>query len=177
MSFFKSVKVINSGKAILLSSKYGVSIRYHSTWLRDNASDDKTRDKKNGQRLITVSDIPVKTYIKSASLDKTGKEITINFLPKKKQVKFSTKWLKDNAYDNKQAGSKVWINPDLKTWSKNSLKRIPIINYKTAKSNKKLLINWLKSLNSFGFARINGCKKKKWNSYKNSKTFWLCAGN
>ena len=79
MSFFKSVKVINSGKAILLSSKYGVSLRYHSTWLRDNASDDKTRDKKNGQRLITVSDIPVKTYIKSASLDKKGKEITINF--------------------------------------------------------------------------------------------------
>ena len=171
MSFFKSVKVINSGKAILLSSKYGVSLRYHSTWLRDNASDDKTRDKKNGQRLITVSDIPVKTYIKSASLDKTGKEITINFLPKKKQVKFSTKWLKDNAYDNKQAGSKVWINPDLKTWSKNSLKRIPIINYKTAKSNKKLLINWLKSLNSFGFARINGCEKKNGTVIKIAKLF------
>ena len=160
MSFFKSVKVINSGKAILLSPKCGAPLRYHSTWLRDNALDDKTRNKKNGQRLITISDIPVKTYIKSASLDKKGKEITINFLPKKKQVKFSTNWLKDNAYDNKQAGSKVWINPDLKIWSKNSLKRIPIINYKTAKSNKKLLNNWLKSLNSFGFAKINGCEKK-----------------
>ena len=92
-------------------------------------------------------------------------------MPKKKQVKFSTKWLKDNAYDNKQAGSKVWINPDLKTWSKNSLKRIPIINYKTAKSNKKLLINWLKSLNSFGFARINGCKKKNGTVIKIAKLF------
>ena len=171
MSFFKSVKIINSGKAILLSSKYDVSMRYHSTWLRDNASDDKTRDKKNGQRLIVVSDIPVKTYIKSASLDKKGKEITINFLPKKKQVKFSTKWLKDNAYDNKQAGSKVWINPDLKTWSKNSLKRIPIINYKTAKSNKKLLNNWLKSLNSFGFVKINGCEKKTGTVIKIAKLF------
>ena len=162
MGLFRSVKVINSGKAILLSpkSKHSVPIRYHSTWLMDNALDDNTRDKKNGQRLITISDIPAKTYIKSASIDKKGKEINIVFLPKKKQVKFSTKWLKDNAYDNRQAGSKVWINPDLKTWSKNSLKRIPIINYKTAKSNKKLLINWLKSLNSFGFARINGCEKK-----------------
>ena len=171
MSFFKSVKVINSGKAILLSSKYGVSTRYHSTWLRDNALDAKTRDKKNGQRLITVSDIPVKTYIKSAFLDKKGKEITINFLPKKKQVKFSTNWLKDNTYDNKHAGSKVWINPDLKIWSKNSLKRIPIINYKTAKSNKKLLINWLKSLNSFGFAKINGCEKKTGTVIKIAKLF------
>ena len=50
MSLFKSVKVINSGKAILLSRKYGAPLRYHSTWLRDNSLDVKTIDKKNGQR-------------------------------------------------------------------------------------------------------------------------------
>ena len=171
MSFFKSVKVINSGKAILLSPKNGASLRFHSTWLRDNALDTKTRDKNNGQRLITISDVPVKTYIKSALLNKKSKEITINFLPKKKQVIFSTNWLKNNAYDKKQVGSKVWINPDLKIWSKNSLKRIPIINYKTAKSNKKLLINWLKSLNSFGFAKITGCEKKTGTVIKIAKLF------
>ena len=99
MSLFKSVKVINSGKAILLSRKYGTPLRYHSTWLRDNALDYKTRDKKNGQRLISISDIPVKTYIQSASLNKKGKEIIINFLPKKKQVKFSSSWLENHAYD------------------------------------------------------------------------------
>ena len=171
MSFFKSIKVINSGKAILLSPKNGASLRFHSTWLRDNALDTKTRDKNNGQRLITVSDVPVKTYIKSASLNKKSKEITINFLPKKKQVIFSTNWLKNNAYDKKQVGSKVWINPDLKIWSKNTLKHIPIINYKTAKSNKKLLINWLKSLNSFGFAKITGCEKKTGTVIKIAKLF------
>jgi len=171
MSLFKSVKIINSGKAILLLPKCGTPLRYHSAWLRDNALDSKTRDKKNGQRLITVSDIPVKTYIKSVSLDKKGKEITIDFLPQKKQIKFSANWLKANAYDKKKNGSKVWINPDLKTWSKNSLKRIPIINYKTAKSNKKLLINWLKSLNSFGFAKINGCEKKTGTVIKIAKLF------
>jgi len=171
MSLFTSVKVINSGKAILLSRKYGVPLRYHATWLRDNALDSKTRDKKNGQRLITVSNIPVKTYIKSARLDKKGKEIIINFLPLKKQVKFSTSWLKNNAYDKKKPGSKVWINPDVKVWSKNSLKRIPIINYKTAKYNKKSLINWLKSLNSFGFAKITGCGKKNGTVIKIAKLF------
>ena len=84
MNSFKSVKVINSGKAIILSRKDGSSLRYHSTWLRDNANDSKTRDKNNGQRLISISDIPVNTYIKSASLDKKNKNITLNFLPKKK---------------------------------------------------------------------------------------------
>ena len=41
MTLFKSVKIINSGKAILLSRKYGAPLRYHSTWLRDNANDPK----------------------------------------------------------------------------------------------------------------------------------------
>ena len=62
----------------------------------------KTRDKNNGQRLISISDIPVNTYIKSASLDKKGKNITLNFLPKKKQIKFSASWLEAHAYDKKK---------------------------------------------------------------------------
>ena len=73
MSLFTSLKVINSGKAILLYRKYGPPLRYHSTWLRDNALDSKTRDKNNGQRLISISDIPVNTFIKSASIDGRNK--------------------------------------------------------------------------------------------------------
>ena len=63
MSLFKSIKIINSGKAILLSRKHGAPLRYHSTWLRDNSLDGKTRNKKNGLRLISISDIPVNTEI------------------------------------------------------------------------------------------------------------------
>jgi len=171
MNLFKSVKVINSGKAILLSRKNGIAIRYHSTWLRDNALDGETRDKKNGQRLISISDIPAKTYIKSASLNKKGKEVIIVFLPKKKQVKFSSNWLLNNAYDNSKKNSKVWTDSSLKIWSKSTLKNIPVINYKTAKSNKKLLIKWLKSLYSLGFAKITGSEKKSGTVIKIAKLF------
>jgi gamma-butyrobetaine dioxygenase len=171
MKLFKSIKVIDSGKAILLSRKDGSKIRYHSTWLRDNASDAKTRDRNNGQRLISISDIPVGTYIQSASLDEKGKNITLNFLPNKKQVKFSSRWLESHAYDKKQKNSKVWINPDLKIWSNTTIKSIPIINYKTAKSNKKLLLKWLKSLHYYGFAKITGCEKKSGTVIKIAKLF------
>ena len=171
MSLFKSVKVINSGKAILLSRKHGTSLRYHSTWLRDNALDSKTRDKNNGQRLISVLDIPVNTYIKSASLDKKGKNVTLKFLPQEKQVKFSSTWLASHAYDKKKNNSKVWLNPDLKTWTKASLKRVPIINYKTAQSNKKLFLRWLKSLHRYGFAKMTGCEKKSGTVIKIAKLF------
>ena len=171
MSLFKSVKIINSGKAIILSRKDGSNLRYHSTWLRDNAIDAKTRDRNNGQRLISISDIPVDTYIQSASLDKKGKNITLNFLPNKKQVKFSSRWLETHAYDNRKNNSKVWINPDLKIWSNTTIKSIPIINYKTAKSNKKLLLKWLKSLHCYGFAKMTGCEKKSGTVIKIAKLF------
>ena len=171
MSSFKSVKVINSGKAIILSRKNGSSLRYHSTWLRDNANDPKTRDKNNGQRLISISDIPVNTYIKSASLDKKGQNLTLNFLPNKKKVQFSTGWLESHTYDKKQNKSKVWTHPDLKTWSKATLKHVPIINYKNAKSNKKLLIKWLKSLHCYGVAKMTGCEKKSGTVIKIAKLF------
>ena len=171
MNLFNSVKIINSGKAIILSRKDGSSLRYHSTWLRDNANDPKTRDKNNGQRLISISDIPINTYIKSAFLDKKGKNITLNFLPKKKQIKFSVNWLEDHAYDNKKNNSKIWINPNLKIWSNTTLKNIPIINYKVAKSDKKLLLKWLKSLHCYGFAKITGCEKKSGTVIKIAKLF------
>ncbi len=171
MSSFKSVKVINSGKAIILSRIDGSSLRYHSTWLRDNANDPQTRDKNNGQRLISILDIPVNTHIKSASLDKKGKNVTLKFLPKKKQVKFSSSWLESHAYDKKQNNLKVWIDPNLKTWTKASFKRVPIINYKTAKSNKKLFIRWLKSLNYYGFAKMTRCEKKSGTVIKIAKLF------
>ena len=171
MNLFKSIKIIDSGKVIILSRKDGSRLRYHATWLRDNANDPKTRDKNNGQRLISISDIPVNTYIKSASLDKKGKNITLNFLPKKKQIRFSASWLEKNVYDKKQNNSKVWIHPDLKTWSKATLKRVPIISYKSAKSDKKLLLKWLKSLHSYGFAKIIGCEKKSGTVIKIAKLF------
>ena len=47
MHSFKSIKVIDSGKSIILQRKDGSSVRYHSTWLRDNALDAKTRDVNN----------------------------------------------------------------------------------------------------------------------------------
>ena len=109
MHSFKSIKIIDSGKSIMLQRTNGSSVRYHSTWLRDNASDPKTRDSKNGQRLITLSDIPINIYIKSATLDAAGKNIFLTFLPEKKIVSFTANWLETHVYDTKQNNIKGWV--------------------------------------------------------------------
>jgi len=158
MHSFKSIKVIDSGKSIILQRNNDTSVRYHSTWLRDNALDPKTRDVNSGQRLITLSDIPINTSIKSAALDKTGTKIFLNFLPEKKDISFSANWLEAHAYDTKKHNEKGWIDSDLKTWGKDMSKHIPDVDYKSAKSDKTLLLQWLKSLYRYGFAKMTGGK-------------------
>jgi len=158
MHSFKSAKIIDDGKSVILQRVDGSTLRYHSTWLRDNALDPKTRDTKNGQRLITLSDIPANTYIESVTLDETGKNIFLTFLPETKKVSFSASWLEEHAYDMKRSNAKGWFASDLKIWGKDMLKNIPEVDYKSAKSDKILLLRWLKSLHSYGFAKMTGGK-------------------
>jgi len=160
MCSFKSVKVIDAGKSIILQRADGSTLRYHSTWLRDNALDSKTRDPKNGQRLITLSDIPKDTLIKSAILDNKGEYISLTFSPESKKVSFSSNWLEKYAYDIEEKNSKGWISPILKVWKSNISKNIPTIDYKTANSNSVLLLKWIKSLQEYGFAKITGGAKE-----------------
>ena len=158
MHSFKSVKIIDEGNSIILKRTDGSTLRYHSTWLRDNALDSKTRDSKNGQRLITLSDIPINTYIESATLDDSGRNIFLTFLPEAKKVSFSVDWLEEHTYDSKQNNIKGWISSELEIWEKDILKDIPEIDYKLAKSDKTLLLQWLKSLYRYGFAKVIGGK-------------------
>ena len=160
MHSFKSVKVIDSGKSIILQRPDGSALRYHSAWLRDNALDSKTRDPKNGQRLITLSDIPKDTLIKSAILDNKGENISLTFFPESKKISFSSNWLEKYAYDVEEKILKGWVSPILKVWKSNILKNIPTINYKTAKSDSVLLLKWMKLLHEYGFAKITGGTKE-----------------
>jgi gamma-butyrobetaine dioxygenase len=158
MYSFKSIKIIDSGKSIILQRKNNTSVRYHSTWLRDNALDPKTRDVNNKQRLITLLDIPINISIQSAKLDKTGTNIFLTFLPEKKDVSFSANWLEAHAYDIKQHKEKGWINSDLKTWGNDMSNHVPCVDFKIAKSDKTLFLQWLKSLYCYGFAKMIGGK-------------------
>ena len=71
---YSSVEIIDDGQALSLDGT-----RFHALWLRDNALDAETRSPGNGQRLITLSDIPDSTVVSAATLNGDGLEVT--FLP------------------------------------------------------------------------------------------------
>ena len=60
------------GGKILSVSFDGKPCRFHAMWLRDNAPDGETRSPGNGQRLITVLDIPKDTRITVADVTEAG---------------------------------------------------------------------------------------------------------
>ncbi len=97
MITIKSATVLADGAALQLNLSDGTTPRFHAVWLRDNALDEETRASGNGQRLITLSDIPGDIRIKSAGAD--GAHLTVTFAPEEKTVTYPAAWLQANAYD------------------------------------------------------------------------------
>ena len=67
MAYFSSID--DSGEVLTLSTETGWQGRFHAIWLRDNALDPETRSPGNGQRLITIGDIPAGTRLRSVKAD------------------------------------------------------------------------------------------------------------
>ncbi|MEO5756145.1 MAG: gamma-butyrobetaine hydroxylase-like domain-containing protein, partial [Mesorhizobium sp.] len=86
--------ISDEGRTIELSWENGTRTRFHAMWLRDNALDDKTRSAGNGQRLITILDIPADTRIGAASIKNGALEVV--FIPEQKTVSFPQGWLSAN---------------------------------------------------------------------------------
>ena len=60
------VKLDPSGSFITLVDQSGTSLRFHTVWLRDNAPEPSTISPTNGQRLITIDQIPADISITNA---------------------------------------------------------------------------------------------------------------
>ncbi len=66
------LEILDNGMILRITWPHRVRSRFHAVWLRDNGQDDKTRDSGNGQKRITLLDIPENTRIESAAINRTG---------------------------------------------------------------------------------------------------------
>ncbi|WP_085904202.1 gamma-butyrobetaine dioxygenase [Kiloniella majae] len=143
----------NDGKVLQVTWHDGSSARFHALWLRDNALDAATRSEGNGQRLITILDLPIETYISGASVDDQG-ALEITFQPENKTVVFPGNWLKEHAYDRSHSADKGWVSARVKTWdsSLSQASQIPTVDYATAQQKGAEFGNWLEAVEAYGFA-------------------------
>ena len=63
-----TVTIKDAGDMLCLHRPGQPDLRFHAIWLRDNALDAATRDPGNGQRLITLADIPADTRLSGAAI-------------------------------------------------------------------------------------------------------------
>ena len=148
------VNIIEDGNALSVIAEGGVETRFHAMWLRDNALDEETRSSANGQRLITLSDIPADTKLKSVSVASPS-EIKIEFAPDGKEVIFPVEWLESNIYD-RSAGTSAngWLPDTITTWDASLSDDVPIADFDEVSKSPELLAGWLGKVARYGFAKL-----------------------
>ncbi|WP_322414799.1 2-trimethylaminoethylphosphonate dioxygenase [Mesorhizobium huakuii] len=145
----------DEGKTIELGWQGGRRARFHAMWLRDNALDDKTRSAGNGQRLITILDIPAETRIGAAAIK--GGALEVSFVPEGKTVSFPAQWLSANAYDRDELREPGWTGDIIQRWTKATMQNsVPRASYKAAFHGRGVLREWLSAVRTYGFAVMDG---------------------
>lgn len=147
------IQISDDASYLSLSDEIGTR-RYHSIWLRDNATDASSRSQSNGQKLMTIQAIPDDVTISAVQL--RGQQIDITFSPDSLTASFNINWLLDNTYDkpyDKQAG---WTSSRLQTWDAGFQASLTSSSYPELLNDDVLLRDWLKQIANYGFGLLTG---------------------
>ena len=153
MQNYSAVDVIDDGAAITLHRHGGESLRFHAVWLRDNLLDAETRDPGNGQRLITLGEIPGDVSLESATLNDSH-ELSLVFAPDGKKASFPISWLEVHAYDTASPSLPGWLPSGIELWDRGLEESVPSASFAEASTNDHSLLSWLKTVERFGFAKM-----------------------
>lgn len=148
------IEIIDEGRAVAIVLPNGTKQRFHAVWLRDNAWDENTRAPGNGQRLITLGDIPVDTRI-SAAKSEAGL-LHLTFQPENRTITFDPNWLADHGYDSNHSKASGWTGPDIKTWDASLSAGIPIGDFGAVSRSEEALRDWLYGVRRYGFGKLVG---------------------
>lgn len=149
----QQVEIFDDGQGVRLSWQGGRQARFHAMWLRDNAQDAETRSPGNGQRLITIGDIPADTRLASASFDAGA--LTLTFAPENKQVIFDAQWLARHAYDSGEAHrSPGWLASQVVPWDARHQDQLHQAPLARLQQDPQVLRVWLAAVARDGVAKV-----------------------
>jgi len=156
MDQIETAELIAGGSTVRVTWRDGRSARFHAVWLRDNALDPETRSPANGQRLVTVLDLPRDLTIDHADIG-VGEALSVRFRPGGKTAAFPAGWLARHVYDREQGREAGWIAPGVELWGSELGGRIPTADHRACAEDRRTLAHWLGSVRRHGFAVMTGC--------------------
>lgn len=144
----------DDGAVLRLHRADAPDLRFHAIWLRDNALDPATRDPRNGQRLITLADIPEGTRLTSAEI--SGGLLTCSFAPEGKTAAFPTRWLLAHAYDTGHDSRRGRLPDHAESWDAGLSGQEPAGYLHELQGNADARRDWLAEIRRIGFAKVGG---------------------
>ena len=146
-----AVHVSADGKSITLDLN-GQTSRFHAIWLRDNAWDETTRAPGNGQRLITLGDIPADLFISNATVADGG--LSVTFGPVAETISYDPDWLWGHRYDRQHTNQRGRVGSGLETWDSNLMNAVPSGDFSNVQSDPAARRDWLAQIARYGFAKL-----------------------
>lgn len=154
MTHLIKADLLENGAAVALHWDDGTAARFHALWLRDNALDEATRSPENGQRLITLGDIPAATRITATTVDGDGLDLL--FAPEGKSLRYPAPWLKAHIYDRPAETEAGRVGPGVETWDGSLDGDSLSADFNTVAGNPDALADWLRLVARHGVARLSG---------------------
>lgn len=154
MPTIPDIEILDGGKVVAVTLPGRGRRRFHAIWLRDNAWDEATRAPGNGQRVITLGDIPADTFIAAAHIE--AAQLHVTFQPENRTIAFNLGWLADHAYDGVTGRSAGWTAPEIETWDATLGDRVPIGDFTRVSREPDALQAWLHGVRRYGFGKLTG---------------------
>ncbi|WP_323007998.1 TauD/TfdA family dioxygenase [Pseudorhodobacter sp.] len=140
------------GQVLTLTQAGQRPARFHAIWLRDNAWDAQTRAPGNGQRLITLADIPRDTHIGTAHVE--GRNLKLVFQPENKAVSFDIPDLLAQSYDIEKARLPGWTAPQIEPWNAGLMGAVPVASLPQIQADAGAKRDWLAQVARYGFGKL-----------------------
>lgn len=150
---------IDDGAAVRIDWTDGTRARFHAIWLRDNALDPETRAPGNGQRLITITELPQDPRVRGVHVADTG-DLALTFAPEEKSVTFPAAWLGRHVYDTDQGRTPGWTPSWIEPWDRSLGERMATAEYPAARDDTGTLMRWLAAVRRHGFAVMTGIPRE-----------------
>ena len=149
-----TIDILGAGEAVCLAWDNGSQARFHAIWLRDNALDAQTRSPRNGQRLISLQDIPTDIRVTEAIIH--DGDLELQFAPENKLVSFSAAWLLDHVYDLRETPRCAKTPKEVETWDGTLNADSLLGDFNAISRDRDALCGWLELVRRFGVARLTG---------------------
>ena len=146
-----------SGTAVTLSWSDGLQSRFHAIWLRDNAQESHTRSPGNGQRLITLADIPAD--LRLATADVVDGDLSVQFAPCGTSSVYAASWLRTFDYDRDPRHVGPQLPAGMAVFDANLSLDDVSSSFEEISASDQALKAWLQCVVTYGFARLTGCPK------------------